>query len=230
MLVGSGLITASSLAYFDFDTLAPFVIEKLPVRFEALWMTSLRIHVVAASLSLPSCLALTTRFLRRHPKWHRWLGRSVGIVILVALVPTGVVLAFDAKGGMRVTAGFLLSAGLVAWFMVQGVLAARRHAYASHERAMRHVVAQMSVAVSSRAMLIMLDAGGVDPELAYAVALWVPVLASAAVAELLSLRSAAVRQALLAPLERIHRAFPNQVRPVRDRARPAPHPGIRVGR
>jgi hypothetical protein len=49
--------------------------------------------------------------------------------------------------------------------MVQGVLAARRRDFASHERAMRHVVAQMSVAVSSRAMLLALDAIGFDPEL-----------------------------------------------------------------
>ena len=48
MLLGSAVITASSLAYFDFDTLPPFVIEKLPVRFESLWLASLRIHVASA--------------------------------------------------------------------------------------------------------------------------------------------------------------------------------------
>ena len=36
MLGGSTLITAASFAYFDFETVPPFVIEKLPVRFEAL--------------------------------------------------------------------------------------------------------------------------------------------------------------------------------------------------
>jgi uncharacterized membrane protein len=203
MLLGSALITATSLAYFDFDTLPPFVIEKLPVRFEALWLASLRVHVAAASLALPLCLLLTTQALRRRRAWHRWLGRLSGMVVLFALVPSGVVLSFDAKGGAPVTAGFLLSAGIVAWFMARGVVAARRGDMALHQRAMRHVVGQMSVAVTSRAMLLGFDALGVDPDLAYVVALWVPVLASAAVVELLSLRLS-LRSAVL-HMERIRR-------------------------
>src|SRR5690242_16473040 len=122
MWVGTALITASSLAYFDFATLPPFVIEKLPVRFEALWLLSLRVHVASASLSFPLCLLLMTRWLQRRRAWHRWIGRFTGILVLAALVPSGVVLAFDAKGGRGVTAGFLLSGVIVAWCTVRGVL------------------------------------------------------------------------------------------------------------
>ncbi len=183
MLLGAGLITASSLVYFDFETLPPFVIEKLPVRFEALWLASLRVHVAAALVAFPLCIALMTRVLQRRPIWHRWLGRVAGVIVLLALVPSGVILSFDAKGGAVVTAGFLLSAAIVAGFMVRGVAAARRRDLISHRRAMRHVFAQMSVAVSSRAMLMGLDYVGVNPDVAYIVALWVPVLASAAIAE-----------------------------------------------
>src|SRR5258706_10312720 len=88
MLVGSALITASSLAYFDFESLPPFVIEKLPVRFESLWLASLRVHVAAALLTFPLCLLLTTRALRRRVAWHRWLGRLTGALVLFALVPS----------------------------------------------------------------------------------------------------------------------------------------------
>jgi uncharacterized membrane protein len=191
MAVGSALITASSLAYFDFDTLPPFVLEKLPVRFESLWLASLRIHVAAALVALPLCIALMTRSVQRRPVWHRRLGRVAGTIVLFALVPSGIVLAFDAKGGHVVTAGFLLSAGIVAWFIVRGVAAARRRDLVAHRRAMRHVFAQMSVAVTSRALIVVLDRVGVDPDAAYVVALWGPVLASAAVAELVSSPSAA---------------------------------------
>ena len=90
------------------------------------------------------------------------------------------------------TAGFLLSAAIVGGSMVRGVLAARRRDIASHRRAMRHVVGQMSVAVTSRALLLGLDAAGIDPDLAYVVALWAPVLAAAAVVELVSLRPGAL--------------------------------------
>jgi hypothetical protein len=178
MLVGSALITASSLAYFDFETLPPFVIEKLPVRFESLWLASLRTHVAAAALSFPLCLFLMTRWLQKRAAWHRWLGRISGALILFALVPSGVVLAFDAKGGGFVTAGFLLSAAIVAWGAIHGIRTARRRDLVAHRQAMRHVVAQMSVAVTSRTLIVGLDAAGMDPDLAYVVALWVPVLAS----------------------------------------------------
>jgi hypothetical protein len=189
MWVGSALITASSLAYFDFATLPPFVIEKLPVRFETLWLASLRIHVASALLSFPPCLLLMTRWLQRRPTWHRWLGRITCTLILLALVPAGTVLAFDAKGGKAVTVGFLLSAAIVAWCTVRGVVAARRRELVSHRRAMRHVVGQMSVAVVSRALMVCFDFMGVDPDIAYVVALWGPVLGAVAVVELVSLES-----------------------------------------
>jgi uncharacterized membrane protein len=186
MLLGSALITLASVPYFDFETLPPFVIEKLPVRFETLWLAALRIHVASALLSFPLCLVLMTRTLQRRATWHRWLGRGAGVVVLLALVPSGVVLSFDAKGGAAVTAGFLLSAAIVALGMGLGVVAARRRDLVRHRRAMRHVIAQMSVAVSSRALLIGLDLLGADPDVSYVVALWGPVLASALVVELLA--------------------------------------------
>lgn len=203
MLVGSALITAASLPYFDFETLPPFVIEKLPLRFEWLWLASLRIHVASALLSFPICLVLMTRTIQRRPAWHRWLGRVTGSVVLCALVPSGIVLAFDAKGGQVVTAGFLLSAVIVAGCMVRGVLAARARDHVSHRRAMRHVVGQMSVAVTSRALLVGLDVLGMDPDFAYVVALWCPVLASAAVVELVSFRWLRSMPNPFSPLERI---------------------------
>jgi uncharacterized membrane protein len=228
MLVGSALITASSLAYFDFDTLPPFVIEKLPVRFEALWLASLRVHVAAASLAFPLCLLLTTRPLQRRGAWHRWLGRFAGVLVLFALVPSGVVLSFDAKGGGVVTLGFLLSGAIIAWFMVRGVFAARRGDMAQHQRAMRHVLGQMSVAVTSRALLFGFDAAGVDPDFAYVVALWVPVLASAAVAELASRRSLSLSRSVVQLLQRIHRELSSLA--LRVRLRSLTRPLVRVGR
>jgi uncharacterized membrane protein len=205
MLVGSGLIAAASLPYFDFETLPPFVIEKLPVRFEALWLASLRLHVATALLAFPLCLLLITRSIQRRPIWHRWIGRVTGVFVLFALVPSGIVLAFDAKGGAPVTAGFLLSAAIVAGCMMQGIAAARRRDFAAHRRAMRHVVAQMSVAVTSRALMFGLDAAGVDPDLSYVVALWGPVLLSAAIAELISPRPVFSISMLIRFVERMYR-------------------------
>ncbi|MEP7053376.1 MAG: DUF2306 domain-containing protein [Pseudomonadota bacterium] len=188
MSAGSALITAMSLPYFDFGTLPPFVVEKLPMRFEALWLCSLRVHVAAAAIAFPLCLALMTRTLQRRSSWHRWLGRVAGVVVLFVLVPSGTVLSFDAKGGWVVTAGFLASAAVIAWAMLVGVQAARGRQLMLHARAMRHVVGQMSVAVVSRTMIVGLDALGLNPDIAYVVALWGPVLASVVIVEVSSQR------------------------------------------
>jgi uncharacterized membrane protein len=224
MLAGWALITMASLAYFDLEQLPPFIVEKLPVRFESLWLWSLRVHVAAAITSLPLCTVLMTRALRRKPIVHRWLGRIAGTIVIFALVPTGVVLAFDAKGGSVVTAGFLLSAALVAWFGIRGVAAARRRDLVAHGRAMRHVFAQMSVAVTSRALLVVLDRAHVDPERAYVYALWAPVLLSAAIAELSSVNVSSV-------LEHIRKVFRETSRlGFVVRARALARPLVRLGR
>ena len=82
MLAGAALITSMSVDYFDLETLPPFVVEKLPVRFEALWLGSLRVHVASALLSFPLCLLLATRTLQKRAVWHRWIGRIAASVVL----------------------------------------------------------------------------------------------------------------------------------------------------
>jgi hypothetical protein len=218
MLAGSALITAMSLPYFDFETLPPFVIERLPMRLEALWLASLRVHVATAALAFPLCLALMTRALQRRTVLHRWLGRMCGVLVLFALVPSGTVLAFDAKGGWIVSAGFLLSAGIVAGAMIAGVRGARQRDLLLHARAMRHVVGQMSVAVVSRALIVALDAAGVDPNVAYVAALWGPVLASAAIVEGLARRPITRNSKNTGSIERIRREISPLALVVRVRA------------
>jgi uncharacterized membrane protein YozB (DUF420 family) len=181
------------------------MIEKLPLRFEALWLFALRVHVAAAALAFPLCLALMTRALQRRARAHRWLGRVAGAIVLLLLLPSGVVLAFDAKGGAIVTAGFLLSAAIIGLAMIAGVRAARRRDLSLHARAMRHVLGQMSVAVVSRLSIVALDALGLDPELAYVAALWGPVLASAVLVEWLTRRPRTLPPNPLKFVERIAR-------------------------
>ena len=186
--LGALLIGWASRVYFDSDELAPFVIEKLPLPHEQLWLAALKVHVVVASLALPACLLLSLPRALRFPRTHRWLGRATGTVVLAALVPSGLYLSLFAKGGAPATLGFALSGLVVAAAMVQGVRRARTKDYAAHRRCMRHVLAQLSVAVTSRTLLIALDAVGIDPEAAYLFALWMPVVVSFGFVEVFSRR------------------------------------------
>jgi hypothetical protein len=182
---GSLAITAGSLVYFQTDEVAPFILEKLPLRFEDLYLLTLQVHVVAAALALPGCLFLSSEvLLRRAPGVHRWVGRATALAVLGALVPSGAGLSLAAKGGLWGTAGFLLSGAITAVAMVQAVRHARARRIAAHRRAAWHVLAQLAVAVTSRALLVGFDALGVEETAGYLVALWVPVLAQAVAVEL----------------------------------------------
>jgi hypothetical protein len=189
LTLGSAFITFGSFDYFRTDRPA-FVIEKLPLPWEEVWLGALRVHVVAAAFALPGCLLLMSKTaLTRAPRLHRWAGRVTAAVVLLALVPSGCYLALFAKAGLLSTAGFSLSGGIVAAAMVQGVREARARRFAAHRRCALHVLAQLSVAVTSRAMLLGFDAIGLDPERAYLIALWLPVAASALAVELISWRN-----------------------------------------
>jgi hypothetical protein len=189
LALGSFAITAASVVYFNRDELAPFVIEKLPLPLEDVWQFALKVHVVAAALALPGCLLLQSRrLLRAAPRVHRWLGRPLAVVILFALAPSGFYLSLFAKGGLPATLGFMLSGVIVVVAMVQAVRSARSRNYVDHRRSALHVLAQLSVAVTSRAMIVAADAVNANPDVAYLVSLWLPVLGSALVVELIAPR------------------------------------------
>jgi hypothetical protein len=220
LALGSAAITLGSVVYFGED-LAPFVLEKLPLPLEDVWMLALRVHVVAAAVCLPGCLLLLSKaVVRRWPRLHRWLGRVTATLVLLALVPSGGYLALFAKGGVASTLGFLLSGAVVAVAMVQGVRTARARRFLEHRRWVLHVLAQLSVAVTSRAMLFALDAAAVDEHVAYLVSLWLPVLGSFGLVELLSTRTRTV------PIWRNHEAPVDARHP---RLRPDDLRGARAG-
>ncbi|HSA59593.1 MAG TPA: DUF2306 domain-containing protein [bacterium] len=185
--VGSFAITLSSLVYFHADELAPFVIEKLPLPREGFYVLVLRIHVIAAALALPGCLMLSSKLLlKRWPGFHRWGGRVTGGLVIFLLTPTGFYLAFFARGGRGATLGFLLSGAVVLWAMIQAIRAARAGQFARHRRLTFHVLGQLSVAVSSRAMLFVLESCNFNPDVAYRISLWIPVLGTFALVEFLT--------------------------------------------
>jgi hypothetical protein len=184
MLAGWWVIAEGSVSYFEEGLSHPFLQEKEGLGDEELYLLALQVHVVSAAWSLPACLVLTwRRVLRTAPRVHRWLGRITAAVVLVSLVPSGAFLSLEAKGGLPGTLGFLLSGGIAAFAMVRAVRTAMARDFVAHRRWTLHVVAQLSVAVSSRAMLIAFDAWGVDEIRGYLIALWVPVVASAVLAE-----------------------------------------------
>ena len=155
LCAGSALIALSSLAYFDEGAFHPFVIEKRRLPFQQVWMAALYVHVTCAMVALPACVVLVLRtVMRRAPRVHRWLGRATGALILLGLVPSGAYLALFAKGGVAGALGFLVSAAITCVAMTKAIASARRKDFVAHRRFTVHVLAQLSVAVTSRLMLV----------------------------------------------------------------------------
>src|SRR5438105_6732354 len=163
LALGSTVITAGSLEYFKAD-LPEFVIEKFPLPWEAVWLGALKIHVAAAALALPGCLVLLSKTaLQRAPRFHRWAGRATAAVVLLALVPSGSYLALFAKGGLPSSAGFLVSGAIAAASMVQAVREARARRFEAHQRYALHLIWQLSVSSTLRAVTLVFETPDYHP-------------------------------------------------------------------
>lgn len=186
LALGSLTITYASTLYFLPQQRPEFLIEKLPLSHEALYLWVLRVHVLAAAIALPGCLILiSSSILKRWPRFHRWCGRLVGLDVLGAMAPTGFYLAFFARGGIGATLGFLLTGGITVGAMLQSIRWARARQFAKHRLYAFHVLGQLSVAVSSRAMLFVLESFNLNPDLAYLLSLWIPVVGTFALVQTL---------------------------------------------
>lgn len=185
MALGAWLMLSASISYWELGASHPFVVEKLPLRHPLWWRSALYVHVPSALLALPACLVLLARPVqRRFPRVHRWLGRAVGALVLLAVVPSGMYLALQAQGGWPSTLGFWLTGALTFVAMLKSIQSARRRDMRAHRRFSAHVAAQLGVAVLSRFALVGAEAFGLYGDATYVLALWIPVLASAAIAEL----------------------------------------------
>lgn len=187
MVAGVGMMLEASASYIELGDRHPFFLEKLPLARPRLWLTALYVHVPAALFSLPACLVLLSRRVRRSvPRVHRWLGRITAALVALAVVPSGLYLAFFAQGGLISTLGFWITGWVALVAMLKSVQAARARDFKAHRRFSTHVAAQLSVAVFSRVLLIGAEQLELYSAWVYVAALWLPVIGCAVIAELLT--------------------------------------------
>lgn len=185
MAAGLWLMGEASTSYLELGSEHPFLLEKLPLAQPAVYRAALYAHVPTALFALPACLVLLSGWVRRHwPRFHRYLGRVTGALILTVMVPSGAYLALFAQGGLVTTLGFWLTGAITWWAMAQSIRSARARQLVAHRRYSAHVVAQLSVAVLSRFMLAGAELLELYDTWVYIAALWLPVVGCAIVAEL----------------------------------------------
>ncbi len=140
-----------------------------------------RIAFYAHILLAPVALALAPfqlwrAFRMRRPGLHRWMGRTYGVLVLLAGAG-GLVMAIGTRAGAGAALGFGLLA--VAWVGTTGwgILQARAGHIDAHRRWMLRSVALCFAGVTLRLYLLIPVVTGIDQAMAYQViawACWVP--------------------------------------------------------
>ena len=195
LLAGTLLILENSVADFGPEGRGVFVAQKGEIGQQPLWQFSLRLHVVAGIVCLLSVLPQFSRKLRcRIPALHRGCGRAYAASVLLFLCPTGLYLAFFAKGGPPGVAGFLLLGAATFHATLRGVTAmfGPSRDLAAHRRWMTRSFALAASAVTFRALHFLFFEAGVPEEVNYVASLWLSILGNAAVAELILRRRSRV--------------------------------------
>lgn len=188
-LVGTVLIVSNTYADFRPGGGKIFISQRDPATLGPLWQFSLYTHVLAGCVCLIASLPQFSKtLLRRLPLLHRICGRIYALLILLIVAPTGIHLAFFAKGGLAGQSGFILLGIATFLTTLLGITTIRNGDLAAHRRWMMRSFAMVATAVSFRVYHVLFFYAGLSIESNYLVSLWLSILGNAAVAELILYR------------------------------------------
>ncbi len=178
MIGRAGLIVWNSSEYFQSEYTPAFLVEKLPVSRNAIWLTAFRFHVISACVCFVVGFPLFFPSLLRFRRLHFALGYIYFNAVLWVAAPTGLIMSPFAKGGLVAAAGFAVT-GLAWWWTTWcGYAAIRRSDVPTH---IRWMVRSFSIALSA-VFFRMIQTGlgwmSVDPGLNYIASVWLSLLAS----------------------------------------------------
>ena len=194
-LAGALLITENSFRDFSPGGEGIFVEQKGEIGRQPLWVFSLYVHVAGGIVCMLSVLPQFSRkLLGRIPALHRWCGRIYAASVLFIVCPTGIYLAFYAKGGFLGQAGFLLLGAASFHTTLRGVTAMIGGArdLTAHREWMARSFAFTASAITFRIYHLAFFACGMAEDTNYVASLWLSILGNAAVAEWLLRRRSRV--------------------------------------
>lgn len=135
-------------------------------------------HIATGPVTLLLGLALMSAALRRHfPAWHRALGRVQVAVVLLALVPSGLVMSAYAATGVVAGLGFAALSVATAACAGLGWRAAVQCRFATHEAWMTRLFVLLCSAVVLRLIAGLAVLARFDADWLYPVAAWASWLA-----------------------------------------------------
>ena len=185
IVVLSLLLSHNAVLYFTHGGEYGILPEKLEARKDWLWTLCFYVHLPAGIL----CLIIPwISFARNRSsffrKIHQYSGRIYVWITLLLVCPTGIYLAFFAKGGLVTKAGFILQASLLAWYTYRGHRSIREGDYANHVNAMIRSYSVGAVVLSFRILHLLFFVLNVPYHHNYAISQWLGLTINLLFAEL----------------------------------------------
>lgn len=184
----SGLLAFNALHYYTFSPLYGILPEKVMAFKNWVWTVSFYLHMGAGVICLfvPIVLFVGEAF-RLSKQWHRRLGKLYVYDTLVIIVPTGLYMAFFAKGGTSTQLGFIVQGLALALSTVLAVLSIKQGNLIQHKQWMMRSYSFAFAVVTFRVLHIFFYNLKVPYELNYQLSQWVAVLFNALVVEIIIL-------------------------------------------
>jgi hypothetical protein len=186
VLALSLLILLNTLPYFSLGRNFAFLVEKGSLAGQPLWRACFYTHISGGLICLiTGPLLLWNGLLGRSKAAHRWIGTTYAFVVLGWAGPAGLLLSFFAKGGLAGQSCFLLLTLLWWGATARGLHLAKARRIPEHRRWMMRSYALALSAVFFRILQVGFYLAGLGDDANYVVSLWLSLVASLAVGELL---------------------------------------------
>lgn len=184
----SGLLAFNALHYYTFSPLYGILPEKVIAFKNWIWTFSFYIHMGAGVICLfvPIVLFIGEAF-NLSKIWHRRLGKLYVFDTLLIIVPTGLYMAFFAKGGTSTQIGFVVQGLALALSTVLAVRYIKQGELVQHKQWMMRSYSFAFAVITFRVLHICFYELKVPYELNYQLSQWVAVLFNALVVEIIIL-------------------------------------------
>ena len=184
------LLIYNTLPYYSFSHDFPFIRERGLLFESSFYNACFYIHITAGALCIGTALIQFSRYmLKKSRAIHRVSGKLYVFVVLFMGAPTGLYMAFFAKGTLGERALFTFMATW--WFIttLYGLTTIHKRNVVAHKVWMERSYAMAMTAVTFRIYYILFYLAGWDGLVNYEVSLWISVIGNMLIAELLIFRN-----------------------------------------
>lgn len=158
--------------YFPPNFASDFLRGRQPY-FSGIYRCAFYMHIASGPASLIlGMIVISERFRIRFPRWHRWLGKSLLVLVLFLLTPSGLWMAYYAETGAVAAIGFSVLAIVTGICALIGWQSAVKKQFAQHRRWMWRCFLLLCSAVILRLIGGLATVTGVGGTWSYPLAAW----------------------------------------------------------